>query len=652
MAESIPPTVRTSMTGETVLVCGAGLAGASAVRALLARGARVLLADRVESDAVAALVRSGVQFVGSPVTLPADVDLVVTSPGWRPDHPLLRAAISAGVEVIGEVEFAWRLRGPDAAPWLAVTGTNGKTTTARMLESILRASGARALAVGNVGVSIIDAVTAPEPYDVLSVELSSFQLHWSSTIAPAAGVMLNLAPDHLDWHGSMEAYAAAKARVWAGWLAIGNLDDPQVVALLASADTPTRVGFTLRDPQRGELGVRAGVLVDCAFDDGLELVPTADIRPGGAHNIANALAAAALARAHGLTAEDVAAGLRSFVPDPHRNQFVASVEGVDYVDDSKATNPHAALASLGSYDDVVWIAGGQLKDAPVDELVSAVASRLRGAVLLGADRLVIADALRRHAPDVRVIEVASTDDGVMTEVVHAAAGLARPGDTVLLAPAAASYDMFSGYAARGDAVRARGPAARPAMTAAEAGGAVARIRESLRARVLPRETGARFVDKPFASVQLLLLDRRGPARVRAAHGRVDHDRRVAQHRRWIDLVADGQGGRVRRARPAGLLAGAAVAASRVPPARLPDARDRLRRAARRARARCRRQRVRRAAVDRHRTVSVAALGVREGRAAACGVPTCSRANNSWGRCAGRDTCSCRSFRGSCSSCCW
>jgi UDP-N-acetylmuramoylalanine--D-glutamate ligase len=443
-----------SLAGATVLVCGAGLAGQSAVRALQRRGARVLLADRVESPAVLALIESGVEFIGSPDALPEGVELVVTSPGWRPDHPLLRSAAAAGIEVIGEVEFAWRLRGPDAAPWLAVTGTNGKTTTARMLESILRASGARALAVGNVGVSIIDAVTADEPYDVLSVELSSFQLHWSSTIAPAAGVMLNLAPDHLDWHGSMDAYATAKARVWGGWLAIGNVDDPQVVTLLASADTPTRVGFTLHEPQNGQLGVRGGMLVDCAFDDALDLLPAADVRPAGEHNVANALAAAALARAHGLTAEDVAAGLRSFVPDPHRNEFVTTVDGVDYVDDSKATNPHAALASLLAYDDVVWIAGGQLKDAPVDELVATVAPRLRGAVLLGADRAAVADALRRHAPDVRVIEVASNDDGAMTEVVHAAAGLARPGDVVLLAPAAASYDMFSGYAARGDAFAA------------------------------------------------------------------------------------------------------------------------------------------------------------------------------------------------------
>jgi UDP-N-acetylmuramoylalanine--D-glutamate ligase len=441
--------------GRTVLVAGAGLAGASAVRALLARGARVLLADRSAGAAVQELAAAGAEFVAAPDVLPDGVDLVVTSPGWRPDHPLLRDALARGREVLGEVEFAWRLRGADAAPWLAVTGTNGKTTTVRMLESILRAAGLDALAVGNVGVSVIDAVAGPRAYDVLAVELSSFQLHWSSTVAPAAAAVLNLAPDHLDWHGSMEAYAATKATIWRGAVAIGSADDPLVRELLGASTAATKAGFTLGEPHPGQLGVRAGHLVDHAFTDvPLELLPAADVRPGGEHNVANALAAAALARAHGVDARAVAEGLRSFVPDPHRNQFVLERHGVRWVDDSKATNPHAAHASLTAYPAVVWIAGGQLKDAPVDELVGQIAPRLRGVVLLGVDRARIADALRRHAPDVPVIDVASGDDGAMIEVVRAAAGLARPGDTVLLAPAAASYDMFSGYAARGDAFAA------------------------------------------------------------------------------------------------------------------------------------------------------------------------------------------------------
>jgi UDP-N-acetylmuramoylalanine--D-glutamate ligase len=455
------------LSGRPVLVCGVRLAGEAAARALLAHGARVQLCDREHTESVTPLEAQGAQFLGELDRLPEGVDLVVTSPGFRPDHPLLVSAAHAGVDVLGEVELAWRLRPADAAPWLAITGTNGKTTTVRMLESILRAAGHRALAVGNVGVSIIDAVLARQPYDVLAVELSSFQLHWSSTVIPAAGALLNLAPDHLDWHRSMSAYVSSKTRVWAGPIAIANLDDPNVAKLLpvdlTSGVAQRRekldqqgkwVGFTLGRPVAGQLGVVDGVLVDRVFADAAPLVPAEQVHPAGPHNVANALAAAALARAHGVPSAAVADGLRDFVPDPHRNQFVAEHAGIKYVDDSKATNPHAAAASLSAYRPVVWIAGGQLKDAPVDDLVSACADRLQGVVLLGVDRAQIRGALARHAPEVPVIEVESHDDEAMTEVVQAAAGLARPGSTVLLAPAAASYDMFPGYAARGEAFAA------------------------------------------------------------------------------------------------------------------------------------------------------------------------------------------------------
>jgi UDP-N-acetylmuramoylalanine--D-glutamate ligase len=437
----------------TIVVCGARFAGQSATRALLERGAHVVLTDRTRQPGVDALVEAGVEFAGELETLPADTRLVVTSPGWPPTHPLFADAAARGIDVIGELEFAWRLRGPKPAPWLVVTGTNGKTTTVRMLEAMLQAAGLRALAVGNVGVSIIDAVAAAEPYDVLAIEASSYQLHWSSTIRPLAGALLNLAPDHLDWHGSMAAYAKAKTAVWAGAVAVGNLDDRAVAELLP----PGAVGFTLAAPAAGQLGVLDGQLVSRAFgDDGRVLLDVADVRPGGAHNVANALAAAALARAYGVPHDAIADGLRGFVPDSHRNQFVRTVNGVQWVNDSKATNPHAARASLVGHPRVVWIAGGQLKGVDVTELVVEVRERLSGAVLLGEDRAEIAAALARHAPDVPVIEVDTTDDGAMTEVVHAAAGLARPGDTVLLAPAAASYDMYSGYAARGDAFAAAG----------------------------------------------------------------------------------------------------------------------------------------------------------------------------------------------------
>ncbi|MEP7177888.1 MAG: UDP-N-acetylmuramoyl-L-alanine--D-glutamate ligase [Pseudonocardiales bacterium] len=433
-----------------VLVCGVGVAGTSAARALLIAGADVALAASTRGATVPSLVAAGARWLGTPDTLP-DVDLVVASPGLRPGDALLLAAAARGVPVWGEAELAWRLRGPNPAPWLAITGTNGKTTTVHMVESMLRAAGLRAVAVGNVGEPLIDAVIEPEPYDVLAVELSSQQLHFAPSVRPAAGAVLNLAPDHLDWHGSFDAYVAAKTAIWSGQVAVGNADDPLVARLLPTA-AGTQVEFTLHAPRRGQLGIGDGQLVSRAFgDDDLVLAALEEVRPAGAHNVANALAAAALVRAFGLGADAVAGGLAGFVPDPHRNQLLLMRAGVTWVDDSKATNGHAARASLLAYDRVVWIAGGQLKGAPVDDLVRAVAPRLAGVVLLGIDRAVIAEALRRHAPDVPVIDVATNDDGAMLEVVRAAAGLARPGDTVLLAPAAASYDMFANYSARGRA---------------------------------------------------------------------------------------------------------------------------------------------------------------------------------------------------------
>jgi UDP-N-acetylmuramoylalanine--D-glutamate ligase len=446
-----------SYAGVRVVVAGARVAGEAAALALLRLGADVTVTDRVESDRTAALAAAGARIALDLAAPPEGTRLVVASPGFRPDAPLLVAAVRAGVEVIGEVELAWRLqwlRGSGPAPWLALTGTNGKTTTVRMLESILRAAGHHTVAAGNVGLPLVQAVLAEMPYDVLAVELSSFQLHWAPSLRPAAAAVLNVAPDHLDWHGSFAGYVADKARIYAGEpVAVFNADDTWSTRL--AADKARRVGFTLASPTRGQLGVQDGVLVDRAFDPGgVALAPAAEVRPAGPHNVANALAAAALARAHGVAADAVAAGLREFVPDRHRGATVAEVGGVSYVDDSKATNPHAAAASLAGHPRVVWIAGGLLKDAPVDDLVAAAHPRLAGVVLVGADRALIRDAIARHAPDVPVVEVARTDDGAMAEVVRAAAGLARPGDTVLLAPAAASLDMFTDYAARGDAFAA------------------------------------------------------------------------------------------------------------------------------------------------------------------------------------------------------
>ncbi|MEU3398299.1 UDP-N-acetylmuramoyl-L-alanine--D-glutamate ligase [Streptomyces filamentosus] len=459
--------------GKHVTVAGLGVSGIPAARVLHGRGAVVTVVndgDDERSRAQAAeLEAEGIAVrLGDGATLPAGTELVVTAPGWQPDKPLFAAAAEAGVEIWGDVELAWRLRGPDAAPWLAVTGTNGKTTTTRMLVSILEAAGLRTAAVGNIGVSLLDAVLGEEEYDVLAVELSSYQLHWAPSVRAHSAAVLNLAPDHLDWHGSMEAYAADKGRIYEGnrVACVYNVADPATEDLVREADVEEgcrAIGFTLGTPGPSQLGVVEGILVDRAFvenrqKNAQELAEVADVRPPAPHNIANALAAAALARAFGVDAKAVRDGLRAFRPDPHRIEEVAEVGGVTYVDDSKATNTHAAEASLAAYDPIVWIAGGLAKGATFDELVERSAKRLRGVVLIGADRALIREALARHAPEVPVVDLDRTDTGAMSEAVREAARLARPGDTVLLAPACASMDMFTNYNKRGeafaDAVRA------------------------------------------------------------------------------------------------------------------------------------------------------------------------------------------------------
>ncbi len=471
-------------SGVRVVVAGFGVSGFAAADNLLFLGARVTALDEATSEersekarlleTLGATVRLE---PGATAVLPDDVHLVVTSPGWRPTAPLLAQAAERGVPVWGEVELAWRLRDPEhIAPWLAVTGTNGKTTTVQMLESILLAAGLRAAAVGNVGLPIVEAVMDPEPYDVLAVELSSFQLHYTHSMSAESAVVLNVAEDHLDWYDDepdaaggartgMERYAADKARIYerVQRACVYNQADPATEEMVAEADVvdgARAVGFTLGTPAPGSFGVVEDLLVDRAFIEdratsAAELCTLDDLASTAPHFVANALAAAALARAHGVSQQAVRDGLRAFRPDGHRIAHVAEADGVTWIDDSKATNPHAAQSSLGAYEPVVWVAGGLAKGARFDDLVVAVRDRLRGVVLLGRDRQVIADALLRHAPDVPVIDVGADQTGdAMERVVDAAAGLARPGDTVLLAPGCASMDMFDNYGARGDAFAA------------------------------------------------------------------------------------------------------------------------------------------------------------------------------------------------------
>jgi UDP-N-acetylmuramoylalanine--D-glutamate ligase len=455
--------------GVRAVVLGIGVSGFAAADNLTHLGARVTVlaesASDVQREKAALLEMLGASVridEGATRVLPDDIDLLVTSPGVPPTAPAIVAATERGVPVWGEVELAWRLRDPDRpGVWLCVTGTNGKTTTVQMLDTILRAGSVRSIACGNVGLPIVEAVMDPEPYDVYAVELSSFQLHYTSTMSAHSAAVLNVAEDHLDWYASMADYAKDKGRIYerVRSACVYNVADPVTEQLVRDADVvegARAIGFTLGTPGVGMVGVVEGVLADRAFVEerehsAAELCTVADLASPAPHFVANALAAAALARSTGVPTVAVREGLRTFVPDGHRIADLGQVDRVRYVDDSKATNPHAATSSLQAYDHVVWVAGGLAKGATFDGLVETVRSRLRGVVLLGRDRDVIAEALARHAPEVPVIQVEGGDTAVMDRVVEAAAELAEPGDTVLLAPGCASMDMFANYGARGDA---------------------------------------------------------------------------------------------------------------------------------------------------------------------------------------------------------
>ncbi|MGB3331620.1 MAG: UDP-N-acetylmuramoyl-L-alanine--D-glutamate ligase [Mycobacterium sp.] len=474
--------------GARVLVAGAGVTGRAILNALAPFGLDVTLCD----DNAAALQAHPEVTTCTPDEAAAQIEgytLVVTSPGFGPDTPVLAAAAAAGVPIWGDVELAWRLDvaghyGPPRR-WLVVTGTNGKTTTTSMLHAMLLAAGRRAQLCGNIGSPVLDVLGPPHESELLAVELSSFQLHWAPSLRPEAGAVLNIAEDHLDWHGSMAAYTADKARALAGRVAVVGMDDAPAAALRDTAPAAVKVGFRLGEPAPGELGVVDGMLVDRAFvaagGDEVTLAAAASIPVPGPVGILDALAAAALARSVDVPPEAIAAALAAFQVGRHRAELVVVDGGISYVDDSKATNPHAAEASVLAHPRVIWVAGGLLKGAAIAPTVARIAPHLAGAVLIGRDRGEVAKALSRHAPDVPVVHVVTGEDSdmgdtavspvthvkrvadgadetlgsrVMTAVVAAARDLARPGDTVLLAPAGASFDQFSGYGARGDAFAA------------------------------------------------------------------------------------------------------------------------------------------------------------------------------------------------------
>ena len=447
-------------------VVGLGVAGFACADALSQVGAQTWAMDTSTSESItdkAQLLEMLDVHVelGQDATLPNDLDVLVVSPGMRPSHPLIQSALGRGVTVWGELELAWRLRDEHRnVPWLAITGTNGKTTATLMLESILRADGRNAMAAGNIGHSVVHTVMDPDGPDVIALEVGAPQMPFADSLSPYATVCLNLAEDHIDHFGTFDAYYAAKAKLYERTqiAAVYNVQDPQTERMVEQADVIEgcrAIGFTLGTPGLSMVGVVEDVLVDRAFIDNRashaqELATFDDITPFATHNVANALAAAALARAYGVQPVAVRDGLRNFTPAGHRIAPAGEINGVRFIDDSKATNTHAAATSLASYEHVVWIAGGQAKGQSFDELVIKMGKRMRAVVLLGEDRHVIRASLQAHAPQVPVVEVADTTPDALDEVVRHAMSFAEPGDVVLLAPGCASWDMFTSYGHRGD----------------------------------------------------------------------------------------------------------------------------------------------------------------------------------------------------------
>lgn len=395
--------------------------------------------------------------------------LVITSPGWRPDSPLLVEAQEAGIPVIGDIEAAWLADQAEAfgpsRTWLAITGTNGKTTTTAMLTAMLVADGQAAVAVGNIGTPPGIALTADlrgEPRaNVLVAEVSSFQLHWAPSFHPHVGCVLNLADDHLDWHGSYAGYADAKARVFRADTAVIPSAEAEVLETIerlwpTEAERPwdTARLFSAGETQdvlkaEHNVGIRDGKVVE--LDEEIVLASAEGISPPGPAGLADAAAAAAMARSVGVHPSSIAEALSSFRVQAHRGQVVATTAGAQWIDNSKATNPHAAAAALKGQSNVVWIAGGQLKGAAIEPLIRDVASSLKAAIVLGTDRQRIANALAELAPEVPVSLVDETDpEEAMRSVVSHALSFAAEGDNVILAPAAASLDMYTGMSQRGD----------------------------------------------------------------------------------------------------------------------------------------------------------------------------------------------------------
>lgn len=429
-----------AFAGERAVVVGLGASGRAAARILTEEGASVRVTEERPSaslEGVEELRALGVEVLagGHDRSHLDGATLVVTSPGVPERAPVLGWVLERGLPLWSELELGARLC---RAPYVAVTGTNGKSTTTAMLAACMRAAGLDAVACGNIGHPF--SLAAREEHDVLAVEASSFQLRFHESFHPKVSVLLNLAPDHLDWHGSMEAYAATKARVFelqgAADTHVGNAEDPAAAAISLGAGCPL-VWFRLAEPGDGEVGFVDGVLVARLGDAAVLGRPSAEATGFRA----DAAAAAAAALSFGIGTAAVADGIRSVHPLPHRGQEVARIGSVRFVDDSKATNPHAALAALEGVHRAVLIAGGLSKGVDLAPLVAA-SPRLAGVVAIGEAAAEIGGLFEGRVPVRKA--------GSIEEAVRAGFELAPEAGTVILAPACASQDMFRDYGERGE----------------------------------------------------------------------------------------------------------------------------------------------------------------------------------------------------------
>lgn len=430
--------------GKKILVLGGGVTGSAVAKIIEELGASVHVADQKP------LTDFAVHPINDLENL--NYDFAIVSPGWKPNHPLVQALENANIKITNEVDLAWHFRNlhNPKQRWIAITGTNGKTTTTELTAAMISSAGISANACGNVGTTVIESVWSDKSYEVLVLELSSFQIHWMQDPEFESIAILNIADDHTDWHGSFEAYTAAKVKLLSFTdTGIINGQDSHLVNSISNWNG-RKIYFGLDTPAHGQLGLVENLLVDRAFtDDPNEagaICELSEVYPTVPHAVQNTLAAAGLARSVGADLESINQAIKNFKPGRHRIELVLEKNGIRWVNDSKATNPHAAQASLFSSTSSIWIAGGLAKGAKFEELVDKCKGRIKAALLIGTDRALIAAELKKHGIEFYLIDGAN----IMEEAVRKAKELATHGDTVLMAPACASMDQFKNYSDRGD----------------------------------------------------------------------------------------------------------------------------------------------------------------------------------------------------------